>query len=75
MHIRELQKHNFMQIETIMDPLKENENDGGYSWEGKYKRSWDVFESEESVSLQRLVASVQNQMRRFGALSCRCPAD
>lgn len=47
-----------------MGDLDGPNKDGDYSWEKKHKRSWDVFEGDETVSLQRLVTSVQMQMRR-----------
>ena len=45
------------------DDPKEN-NDGGYSWEEEYKRSWDVLQEDEDGSLRHTITSIQNQKRK-----------
>ncbi|TPX66741.1 hypothetical protein SpCBS45565_g04287 [Spizellomyces sp. 'palustris'] len=36
----------------------------GYSWEEEYKRSWDILQEDEQGSLQGVVASIQQQLKR-----------
>ncbi|KAJ3035474.1 hypothetical protein HDV00_003723 [Rhizophlyctis rosea] len=53
---------------NIMDDDDHNQLRGesgqGYAWEEEYKRSWDVLQEDEQGSLQGVVASLQQQMKR-----------
>ncbi len=37
-------------------------NREGYSWEEKYKRSWDVLQEDSAGSLQGVISGLQQQL-------------
>jgi transcription initiation factor TFIIH subunit 2 len=52
----------------IDDAIDTHENEdaqqGGYSWEEEYKRSWDVLQEDAEGRLSSVVAHLQQQMKR-----------
>lgn len=41
-------------------------NNGGYSWEDEYRRSWDIVQEDESGSLETIVSGlVESQKKRY----------
>jgi transcription initiation factor TFIIH subunit 2 len=44
---------------------------GGYAWEEKYKRSWDLVQEDAYGSLQAVISSLQQQLLKKKRYSCR----